>query len=121
MEEYAAKFLKLVKRVGIDDDVQKRQMFLFGLNPAYIMFVQMGQHQTLNAMIAAAKQVETGFTLSTGKTVTTASKKKSESKELDALTSQIQQLNLNLTSAFVAQSEASNRNGRNNNTQSFRG
>jgi hypothetical protein len=75
VEEYAAKFLKLVKRVGINDDTQKRRMFLFGLNPAYITFVQMGQHQTLNAMIAAAKQVETGFTLSTGKTVTTASKK----------------------------------------------
>ena len=79
-------------------------MFLFRLNPALITFVQIGNYQTLDAMIAAAKQVETGFSLSTGKV--TAAKKKPETKELDALTSQIQQLSLNYTTlanAFVAQ------------------
>ena len=110
VEEYAATFLKLVKRVGIKDDTQKRRMFLFGLNPAFITFVQMGNHQTLDAMIAAAKQVETGFSLSTGKI--TAPRKKAETKELDTLTSQIQQLSLNYTTlanAFVAQSERNNK------------
>jgi hypothetical protein len=120
VEEYAAKFLKLIKRVGIEDDTQKRRMFLFGLNSAYITFVQMGQHQTLNAMIAAAKQVETGFSLSTGKTVTTAAKKKENSKEMEALTTQIQQLSLNyatLANAFIVQSETPRNN---NNNRGFR-
>jgi hypothetical protein len=71
-------------------------------------------------MIVAAKQVETGFSLSTGKTVTTAAKKKESSKEMEALTTQIQQLSLNyatLANAFVAQSETPRNN---NNNKGFR-
>jgi hypothetical protein len=123
VKRYAAKFLKLIKRVDINDEDQKRRMFLFRLNPAYITFVQMGQHQTLNEMINAAKQVEIGFTLSTGKSITSNKKKNDATKELDVLTSQMQQLSLNyatLANAFMAQSENSNRSGRSNN-RNFRG
>ena len=123
VEEYTSKFLKLVKHVGITDDVQMRRMYLFGLNPAYITFVQMGNHANLNAMITAAKQVETGFSLSTGKVTSTTTKKKTEDKDLDILTSQIQQLSLNyamLANAFVTRSEPA-RPRYNNNNNSNRG
>lgn len=122
VEEYAAKFLRLIKRVDITDENQKCRMFLFGLNPAYITFVQMSQHEDLNAMIAAAKQVETGFSLSTGKI--TSPKKKETSKDLDALTAQIQQLSLNyatLANAYVSQTERPNRFGNNNRNNRGRG
>jgi hypothetical protein len=112
VEEYVAKFIKLIKRCEITDEAQKKRIFLFGLNPAYVTFVQMGNHETLEAMISGAKKIEAGFNLSTGR-IGSKNKKKEEIKksEIDALTKQINQLNTNyadLVTAFLAQtSEAS--------------
>ena len=134
VESYAGKFMKLCKRCGVDDDAQKRRMFLLGLNPAYITFVQVGTHGTLANMVTAAKQVEMGFNLATGKKVTKAydSEEEKEAKtkpsratniiipglpkeepknEIDDLTNQIQQLSLNyatLTAALAAQTQPRN-------------
>jgi len=63
VEEYAATFLKLLKRVGIKNEEQQMRMFLFGLNPVFIIFVQMENPDSLDTIIDAAKKIETGFSL----------------------------------------------------------
>ena len=35
VDSYANKFKKLVTRIGLTDNAQKKRMFLMGLNPAY--------------------------------------------------------------------------------------
>jgi hypothetical protein len=107
VDEYAAKFIKLIKRCEVTDEAQKKRMFLFGLNLAYVTFIQMGNHETLEAMISGAKKIKAGFNLSTGR-IGSKNKKKEETKEseIDALTKQINQLNTNyadLVTAFLAQ------------------
>jgi hypothetical protein len=62
-------------------------MYLFGLNPKLVTFVQIGNHGNLNNMIAAAKQVETGFNITIGKVNKTAAKKnKEKDTEVNVLT-----------------------------------
>ena len=39
VDSYANKFKKLVNRIGMTDNVQKKRMFLMGLNPAYTPLV----------------------------------------------------------------------------------
>ena len=38
VDSYANKFKKLVARVGLADEPQKKRMFLMGLNPAYTLW-----------------------------------------------------------------------------------
>ena len=64
VDSYAARFKKVLKRVdpanGIPVEQQKR-MFLFGLNPAITPLVHMQVANNLNALIANARNAETGF------------------------------------------------------------
>ncbi|HVI20426.1 MAG TPA: hypothetical protein VM660_00015, partial [Bacillus sp. (in: firmicutes)] len=128
VDTYAAKFIKLAKRAGVTDDGNKKRMFLHGLRPTLIPFVQMNDPGTLQITIDTARRTEAGFNLSTSKTGEGASssnpKNKEEIKkddEINALTQQLQQLTLNyanLTSALMAQSggESNPRNSRPTNT-----
>src|SRR6185503_7937259 len=118
VEKYAATFVKLAKRCGFDDDAQKKRLFLFGLSPNLIPFVQMQNHATLSDMINNAKQIESGFNLARGikpqpstssttmdQTVSTPAfnninpivppVQPPEKSEIDKLTDQLQQLSLN--------------------------
>ena len=51
VDAYADRFLKLVNRVGLTDDVQKKRMFLFGLNPALTPMVHMQNPADVGAAI----------------------------------------------------------------------
>ncbi|TMI92781.1 MAG: hypothetical protein E6H08_11560, partial [Bacteroidetes bacterium] len=64
VDAYAAKFIKLTKRVNLTDDAQKKRMFLHSLKPSLIPFVQLSNPANLNEAIAAARRTEAGFNLS---------------------------------------------------------
>ena len=125
VDSFAAKYLKLIKRADITDQAQKKRMFLHGIRPTLIPFVQLNNPNTLQDAIDVARRTEAGFNLSSSKSsgtplASSSKETKEETKkddEISNLTQQLQQLTLNyanLTSAFMAQAGGSNPRGNNN-------
>src|SRR5215216_5019047 len=67
VDSYANKFKKLVNRIGITDNVQKKRMFLMGLNPAYTPLVYSQNPVDLNAAVNSARTIEIGYNFATGR------------------------------------------------------
>ncbi|CAB4405682.1 unnamed protein product [Rhizophagus irregularis] len=124
VDDYAAKFQRLLKRVDTDNNIpatQKIRMFLFGLNPAITPMVHLQNAATLSDVISNARKVETGLNYAhLGPSVTGVATKvatistapvKTESPQMEAieaLTQQMQKLSLNyanLSSALLAQTQ----------------
>src|SRR5437764_1058738 len=61
VDEYTAKFAKLVNRVNLTDVNQKKRMYLMGLNPTYTALVYTQNPGTYDDAVSAAKLVEVGF------------------------------------------------------------
>src|SRR5205823_13230958 len=61
VDEYTAKFAKLVNRVNLTDVNQKKRMYLMGLNPMYTALVYTQNPGTYDDAVSAAKLVEVGF------------------------------------------------------------
>ena len=66
VDEYTAKFAKLVNRVNLTDVNQKKRMYLMGLNPTYTALVYTQNPETYKAAVNAAKLVEVGFNVTAG-------------------------------------------------------
>src|SRR5215216_771280 len=132
VDSYANKFKKLVSRIGMTDDVQKKRMFLMGLNPAYTPLVYFQNPVDLDAAVNSARTIEIGYNFATGRmpknlnttaNVTNAIPKTTfASNEVDELTKRMKQLSLNyanLTTALLAQSQAPPRRRNFNNERNF--
>ncbi|GBC18044.2 hypothetical protein GLOIN_2v1843776 [Rhizophagus irregularis DAOM 181602=DAOM 197198] len=124
VDDYAAKFQRLLKRVDTTNaipDAQKIRMFLFGLTPTITPMVHLQDANTLSDVIGNARKVETGLNYAhLGPSVTGIATKvatvsttpaKTESLQMEAieaLTQQMQKLSLNyanLSSALLAQTQ----------------
>ncbi|GBC48416.2 retroviral aspartyl protease family protein [Rhizophagus irregularis DAOM 181602=DAOM 197198] len=124
VDDYAAKFQRLLKRVDTTNaipDAQKIRMFLFGLTPTITPMVHLQDANTLSDVIGNARKVETGLNYAhLGPSVTGIATKvatvsttpaKTESPQMEAieaLTQQMQKLSLNyanLSSALLAQTQ----------------
>ncbi|GBC26766.2 RNA-directed DNA polymerase homolog [Rhizophagus irregularis DAOM 181602=DAOM 197198] len=124
VNDYAAKFQRLLKRVDTTNaipDAQKIRMFLFGLTPTITPMVHLQDANTLSDVIGNARKVETGLNYAhlgpsvTGiatkvaTVLTTPAKTESPQMEaIEALTQQMQKLSLNyanLSSALLAQTQ----------------
>ncbi|GBC24699.2 retroviral aspartyl protease family protein [Rhizophagus irregularis DAOM 181602=DAOM 197198] len=124
VDDYAAKFQRLLKRVDTTNaipDAQKIRMFLFGLTPTITPMVHLQDANTLSDVIGNARKVETGLNYAhlgpsvTGiatkvATVSTtpAKTESSQMEAIEALTQQMQKLSLNyanLSSALLAQTQ----------------
>src|SRR5438067_8407158 len=124
VDEYTAKFAKLVNRVNLTDVNQKKRMYLMGLNPTYTALVYTQNPGTYDDAVSAAKLVEVGFNVAAGsmpglskpKEVTSTSSSITKAvvenalvsqPEMDALTKKLEELTVgytNLTSVLLAQS-----------------
>src|SRR5215216_6723872 len=132
VDSYVNKFKKLVNRIGMTDDVQKKRMFLIGLNPAYTPLVYSQNPIDLDAAVNSARTIEIGYNFTTGRmpknlnttaSVTNAIPKTTfASNEVDELTKRMEQLSLNyanLTTALLAQPQAPPRRRNFNNERNF--
>ena len=132
VDSYANKFKKLVNRIGMTDNVQKKRMFLMGLNPAYTPLVYSQNPADLDAAVNSARTIEIGYNFATGRmpknlntttSITPATSKSTfASNEVDELTKRMEQLSLNyanLTTALLAQPQAPPRRRNFNNERNF--
>src|SRR3990170_6342330 len=113
VDSYANKFKKLVTRVGLTDDAQKKRMFLMGLNPAYTPLVYSQNPADLDATVNSARTIEIGYNFTSGKapkdistTTVFTPKNVITNAEVDELTKKLEQLSINyanLTTALLAQ------------------
>ena len=121
IDEYTNKFVKLTQRVGLNDDAQKKRMYLMGINPAYTALVYAQNPGTLADTVKAAKRVEVGFNFASGtgpkKTVTSPSTITKTlidnvpvvQTEVDELAKKLEQLTVsyaNLSAVLLAQNAA---------------
>jgi hypothetical protein len=67
VDSYTNKFKKLVTRVGLTDDAQKKRMFLMGLNPAYTPLVYSQNPADLDATVNSARTIKIGYNFASGK------------------------------------------------------
>ena len=124
VDEYTAKFAKLVNRVNLTDANQKKRMYLMGLNPTYTALVYTQNPGTYEAAVNAAKLVEVGFNVAAGSMPGLSKPEEATSTsspitkavvenalvsqpEMDALTKKLEELTVgytNLTSVLLAQS-----------------
>jgi hypothetical protein len=123
VDSYAAKFVKLANRVNLTDDIQKKRMFLFGLNPALTPMVHMQNPMNVNDAITHARNAEIGLNYATTAITpttyinTTGTQAKEKGQDIDKLVQQMEQLSLNyaqISAALTAQTvptfRPSNRN-----------
>jgi hypothetical protein len=121
IDEYTNKFVKLTQRVGLNDDAQKKRMYLMGINPAYTALVYAQNPGTFADTVEAAKRVEVGFNFASGtgprKTVTSPSTITKTlidnvlvvQTEVDELAKKLEQLTVsyaNLSAVLLAQNAA---------------
>jgi hypothetical protein len=140
VDSYANKFKKLVNRIGMTDNVQKKRMFLMGLNPAYTPLVYSQNPADLDDAVNSARTIEIGYNFATGRVTKSDNSTPSvpsvvpknviANNEVDELTKRMEQLSLNyanLTTALLAQTQTPPRrrnfpNERNlNNERNFSG
>src|SRR5579864_8347971 len=71
VDSYANRFNQLATRVNLQDAIQKKRMFIAGLNPALAPFITINNPANIAAAIEAARTAETGFNIGIQKLSTT--------------------------------------------------